>query len=153
MMNGSFSDWQEHWEMDEPDDQPRKNPRAPTVQLSNPWGQPPQSANFHDLATPPKGFLRFFVNRRSAVHETYIIQQARNKRLGLVLAFLLILFAAGIVVFAPAGRQVMSFWVGGALLVFAAGAAGFGRVWANIGNSAVGADQGKGDIKDLRPPS
>ena len=137
--------------MDEPDDQPRKNPRAPTVQLSNPWGAPPQSANFHDLATPPQGFLEQFVDRRSAVHETFIIQQARNKRLGLILAFLLILFAAGIVVFAPEGRQSMSLWVGAALVVFAAGAAGYARVWGKTKNMSFGADQDKSDPP--RPPT
>jgi hypothetical protein len=139
--------------MDEPDNQPDKNGPGTRVRLSNPWDQQPQTADFHDDVTPPQGFLRSFVNRRSAVHETYIIQQARNKRLGLILAFLLILFAAGIVVFAPAGRQSMSFWVGAALLVFAAGAAGFGRVWGKVGNTSFGADQGKRDTEDLRPPS
>ena len=139
--------------MDEPDDQPRKNPRAPTVQLSNPWGAPPQSANFHDLATPPQGFLEQFVDRRSAVHETFIIQQARNKRLGLILAFLLILFAAGIVVFAPAGRQAMSFWVGAALLIFAAGAAGFGRVWGKTKIFSFGADTDQDKSDPPRPPT
>jgi hypothetical protein len=147
------SDRQEHWEMDAPDNQPDKNRPTTSVRLSNPWDQPPQTADFHDMATPPQGFLRSFVNRRSAVHETYIIQQARNKRLGLILAFLLILFAAGIVVFAPAGRQSMSVWVGAALLIFAAGAAGFGRVWGKTKTMSFGADQDKRDLQEPRPPS
>ena len=134
--------------MDEPDNQPDKNRPIPGVRLSNPWDHQPQTARFSDEATPPQGFLRSFVNRRSKVHETYIIQQARNKRLGLILAFLLILFAAGIVVFAPAGRQAMSFWVGAALLVFAAGAAGFGRVWAKTGSFSVGAAKDKRGLKE-----
>jgi hypothetical protein len=91
-------------------------------------------------ADPPE-LLNGFVEERSRVHELYIREQARNKRIGLLLAFILILSAAGIVMFAPEGRQTMSYWVGAALLVFAAGASGFERVWGKTKNISFGADQ------------
>ena len=77
------------------------------------------------------------------MHETYIREQALNKRIGLFLAFFLILGAALIVLFAPEGREVISYWIGMALLVFAAGAVGFGRVWGKVANISFGADQDK----------
>ena len=129
--------------MDEPDDQPPKDSLLSRVLMAAPW-----SLGRHESDAAPPRFLADFVHQRSKVHETFIIQQARNKRLGLILAFLLILFAAGIVVFAPAGRQSMSLWVGAALVVFAAGAAGYARVWGKTKNMSFGADQDKGD-----PPS
>lgn len=84
---------------------------------------------------------RSFIEERSRVHETYLMEEARNKRLGLILAFLLILGAAVIVLFAPEGREMLSYWVGAAMVVFAAGAAGFSRVWANAKLISFGADQ------------
>jgi hypothetical protein len=85
--------------------------------------------------------LADFVDRRSQVHETYIREQAKNKRIGLILAFALILGAAVLLTFAPEGRQTISYWIGAALLVFAAGGAGFGRVWGKTKTISFGADQ------------
>ena len=71
-----------------------------------------------------------FVNERTRLHELYIKEHARNRRLALVLSFLLILVAVAAVLFAPAGREVMSYWIGAALLITAAGASGYGKIWA-----------------------
>lgn len=83
-----------------------------------------------------------FVAERSRVHETYIVEQAKSRRFGLLLAFLLILAAAAAVMFAPEGRQSLSYWIGAALLVFAAGASGFGRVWGKTATFEFSVDRG-----------
>ena len=85
--------------------------------------------------------IKEFVAERSRVHEEYIKQQGRNKRIALVLAFVLILVAAGVVIFAPVGREKLSYWIGAALLIFAAGASGFGRIWGKTNNFSFGADK------------
>jgi hypothetical protein len=113
--------------------------------LSTPWGDGSQSMRFTNIASvvgrEAADGLADFVDRRSQVHETYIREQAKNKRIGLILAFTLILAAAALVTFAPEGRQTISYWIGAALLVFAAGCSGFGRVWGKTKNISFGADQ------------
>ncbi len=58
-----------------------------------------------------------------------------------MIAASLILGAAGLLVFAPEGRETVSYVIGGALSIFAAGAAGFKRVWGKTPITSVGADQ------------
>ena len=87
-----------------------------------------------------------FITERTRLHETYIRQQAINKRIGMILSFILILSAALIVTFAPNDRQNISYWVGASLVVFAGGAVGFGRVWGKAANISFGADQDKREL-------
>jgi hypothetical protein len=82
-----------------------------------------------------------FVKERTRLHELYIKEQERTKRVGLILAAVLILAAAATVLFAPKGREVLSYWMGAALVIFAAGAVGYKRVWGKTANSGFGADQ------------
>jgi hypothetical protein len=89
-----------------------------------------------------------FLTERSRVHERYIIEQERTKRLSLVLSAVLLLAACLIFVFAPTGREVISMWIGAALLVTAAGAAGYKRVWGRSKHMSFGADQKNGDGED-----
>lgn len=84
-----------------------------------------------------------FIKERTRLHEIYIREEFRNKRIGLILSFILILAAAVIVMFAPKGREKMSYWVGSSLVIFAASAGGFGRFWAKAASISFGADQDK----------
>lgn len=123
-----------------------------TVRLAVPWGRPSNfehskpglgwgadqgeldpSANGTGVSTDT------YIRERTRLHETYILEQARTQRLGLVLAFLLILLAATLVVFAPTGRESISYWIGFALVIFAAGASGYGRVWGKTSGLSFGA--------------
>lgn len=108
------------------------------VTLSPPWGRE-QSISLSEHASTIS--VGSFVEERSRVHAIYIREHAKNKRIGLILSAALILLAALIVTFAPEGRQTMSYWIGAALLVFAAGASGFGRIWGKTKNISFGADQ------------
>ena len=91
-----------------------------------------------------------FSRERSRVHEVFICERAKNERLGLVLSFLLILAATSAVLFAPQGRETMSYWLGAALLVFAGGASGFGHVWAKTPGFSFGAGSSSDDAA-IRP--
>jgi hypothetical protein len=125
---------------------------APEIRLSVPWDERvSQVARGHfwnnnsmdinvDL-DDSSGVHNNFIVERTRLHETYIREQARNKRIGLILSFILILAAALIVMFAPKDREKMSYWVGASLVIFAAGAGGFGRVWGKAANISFGADQ------------
>jgi hypothetical protein len=112
----------------------------PRIELSVPWGDPIQ------VGPSGNGSEDLFVKERTRLHELYILQESTNKRIGLILAFLLILVAVLVVVFAPTGRETISYWVGAALIIFAAGAIGFGRVWAKASKISVGADGVKGRL-------
>src|ERR1700760_725633 len=95
----------------------RKNATPPEVRLSAPWG-----------AESPQYIINrqsdVFVEQRTRVHERFILEQAKTRRLALILAAILILAACAVVLFAPPGRETISYWIGAALLIFAAGASG-----------------------------
>ncbi len=71
------------------------------------------------------------------------VEEEKTKRLWLIMAFVAMLAALLILVYAPPGRETLSHWLGGALLIFAAGAAGYKRVWGKAPGFSVGADQDK----------
>ena len=92
--------------------------------------------------------LLAFVMERTALHQAYIREQERTKRIGMVLAAVLILGAAALILFAPEGRETLSYWIGAALVIFAAGAMGYKRVWGKTKNNSFGADQDRRDLSD-----
>ncbi len=71
-----------------------------------------------------------FIEDRTRLHEIYICEQEKTKRLALILSSILFICALFIVVFAPEGREELSYWIGGTLLLFSASAAGYKRLWA-----------------------
>lgn len=112
------------------------------ISLSPPWGTIPQAlgrATRCELDGDAQADL--FIRERTRLHETYLHEEARSRRFGLLLAFMLIVIAATFIQFAPVGREKLSYWIGGALLIFAAGASGFGRVWGRASDISFGADQ------------
>ncbi len=116
--------------------------RSAELKLSCPWGlHQTQEARNMD-----KAFYSNFISERTRVHETYIREQARNKRIGLILSFLLIIAASTIILFAPKGRETLSYWIGAALVIFAAGSVGFSRVLGKAANVSFGADQDKRSV-------
>jgi hypothetical protein len=108
----------------------------PTVRIHNPWNGLEQT--LHDASDRVTGV---FIAERTRLHELYIREQARNKRIALILAAILMLASGALITFAPKGREKLSFWVGGALVIFAAGSAGFGRVWAKGAGVSIGASE------------
>lgn len=66
-----------------------------------------------------------FVRERSAVHTTYILEVQKTRRLGIVCASVLLLIAVVVPVFAPSGREQISWVVSAALFAFAVGAIGY----------------------------
>ncbi len=118
-----------------------------SIRLSAPWGGNQNISNIAYIPDESSPDIHSnFVKERTRLHEVYIREQARNKRIGLVLAFLLILSASLIPLFAPAGRETMSYWIGAALIIIAAGAAGFGRVWGKAASISFGADQDRSNL-------
>ncbi len=82
------------------------------------------------------------------MHKAYIEEQEKTKRLWLVLSVIALLSALALIVFAPEGRETLSYWIGGALLVFSAGAAGFKRVWGKSKVFSLGADQDTNQLEE-----
>jgi hypothetical protein len=108
------------------------------VKISAPWGgkqQFMQSSKLRDSEA-----TKHFVEERSKVHTMFIVEQEKTKRLGLVLSVILLIAAMLIVLFSPEDKEVVSYWIGGALLLFSAGAAGYKRIWAKTPLFEVDAD-------------
>jgi hypothetical protein len=85
--------------------------------------------------------VTLFLAERSRVHEAFIREEARTKRLALIVGA--VLFASGclVIVYAPSGRETVSGIIGAAMLVVAAGTTGYKRVWGRSAVVSVGADQ------------
>lgn len=72
--------------------------------------------------------LETFVRERSAAHTEYIRQTEKTKRMGYGLAAVLLVIAIVVPVFAPAGRETVSWVTSATLALFAAGAFGFSKL-------------------------
>jgi hypothetical protein len=77
-------------------------------------------------------FGRQFVDRRSDVHETYVRECEKTKRLGYALAAGLLALACIIPVVAPQGRETISWMLSACLFVFAAGSMGYTNIWLKM---------------------
>jgi hypothetical protein len=86
-----------------------------------------------------------FITERSRVHEVYIREQEKTKRLSLIISAILFISSCGFYVFAPEDRQSLANWIGAAMLVLSAGAAGYKRLWAKGKDLRIKADQGVGE--------
>lgn len=121
-------------------DPENENDNKSNIRLSTPWGGE-QNIGGYIYNESTAHLHNNFVKERTRLHEVYILEQAKNKRIGLILAFLLILLAALLMLFAPEGKETLSYWIGAALVIFSAGVLGFGRVWGKAANISFGADQ------------
>lgn len=110
------------------------------VHISAPWETDvtqcvmSEGGNFRDVE-------RFLIDR-SRVHERYIVEEAKTKRIALAISAILFLCGCLVIVFAPAGRESLATWIGASMLIVAGGVAGFKRVWAKVPAIDVGADEG-----------
>jgi hypothetical protein len=110
------------------------------VNLSAPWEDNPKSC-FIGSGFQFKSIEQFLIER-TKLHEIYIREEARTKRLSLMLSALLFLAACLVIIFAPESRQTISHWIGAAMFVVAAGVAGYKRVWGKSKILTISADQG-----------
>ncbi len=123
--------------------------RGTSVVLSAPWGGDQGASSGSKTATmclaerADSGLSNRYVKEGTRVHVIYIREEARTRRLGLVLAFLLILAATAVILFAPEEKEVSSYWIGAALIIFASGAVGFSRVWGQAAGGYMRGDMSK----------
>lgn len=109
------------------------------IRLSAPWVDYTvgQSASWSGKADES---VKRFIDERTRVHSLFIQEEARTKRLTLVISATFLLAAMAIILFAPDGREIRSFLLSGVLLVFAAGTFGYKRVYAKTRAGSFGAD-------------
>ncbi|EKD99356.1 MAG: hypothetical protein ACD_22C00284G0006 [uncultured bacterium] len=86
-------------------------------------------------------FMGNFVEERTKLHTICVIETEKTKRISLLIGASLIVIAALIVIFAPIGKEVVSYWIGGSLLIFSAGSVGYKRVLGKTKGFSVSADQ------------
>lgn len=70
------------------------------------------------------GLEALFLQERSRLHELYIREKEKTRRFTIGLSAGLIAIAAVMPLFAPEGRETLSYLLAAALIVFAAGAVG-----------------------------
>jgi hypothetical protein len=68
---------------------------------------------------------KHFITERTRAHEKYIKETETTRRIYIYLATILLIFACVIPVFAPPGREPISYFASLTLLIFSAGAAGY----------------------------
>lgn len=112
------------------------------VYLSVPWLRSGKNIPLQSISRVSRKNASHFISERSRVHETYIREQEKTKRLSLVLAAACFIAGCVVIVFAPADREMLSNWVGAALVIASAGTAGYKRVWGKNDKTSVGADDG-----------
>lgn len=95
-----------------------------TATLSPPWVMDGQ----HRISCSTQAEFDKFIDRRSEVHVLYIRESQRTRRLGMCLAAALLALGCLIPLFAPEGREVLSYWLSAGLFVFAAGAMGYSTI-------------------------
>jgi len=81
-----------------------------------------------------------FIKERTRLHELYIKEQEKTKRISLILAVVLVIISVFLLIFAPKGKETLSYIVCGVLFVFAAGAVGYKRIWGKIPFTEFGAE-------------
>lgn len=107
------------------------------VRLSVPWSRSRENTlpriSRGDTEAQEGRFLepdevKTFIEVRSDLHATYIRETQRTRRFVMALAAMLLALACLIPVFAPEGREALSYWVGIALFLFSGGAAGYSGI-------------------------
>jgi hypothetical protein len=119
-----------------------------SVVLDPPWSEFKRRGLQCKAEGLPENVATEFFVTRTRTHEMYIREQEKTKRLGLILATILILGAAGMLLFAPEGREKLSYWIGAALVIFAAGSVGYQRVWGKTPDISFGADQMRNPVEN-----
>ena len=92
----------------------KRPPPQYTVNLSAPWEVDPRVSCFIGSGFQFKAIEQFLIER-TRLHEVFIREEARTKRLSLALGTLLFLAACLVIVFAPESRQGVANWVGAAM--------------------------------------
>ena len=109
------------------------------VILSAPWG----GANVvSQCYLGDEEGMETFVKQRTRAHALHIREEAKTRRLSLWLAFGLLVLAVLVPLFAPAGRETLSYWIGAALFIFACGAAGYSRAKVKSKPISIEVDRG-----------
>jgi hypothetical protein len=115
-----------------------RKPDAKTeIKLAPPWNDENDAQQYLVLKDHDSEISRRFISERTRLHEKYVLEEARIKRWTLVIACILFLSAIAVILFAPEGRQNFSYWIGGALFVMSAGAAGYKKIWAKTKNKSI----------------
>jgi hypothetical protein len=120
---------------DKPSFEKSSDPEKPRFELTSPWGT--------DAGATMEFSADALIKARTKLHVEALKEGEKTKRLSLVLAAVMVVASLLAVLFAPAGREVVSYWIGATLLVSAAGAAGYKRVWGKSKLMSFGGDEDK----------
>lgn len=103
-------------------------PASSRIELSPPWDAGVQVYGRQNICTQSIADSVHdaeFIRQRTAVHDTYIRETQKTRRLGIICAGVLLVVAVVVPLFAPAGRETVSWTISAALFAFAAGAIGY----------------------------
>ena len=106
--------------------------QARSIGLQVPWGTGTCEFPHRASSDTADETAALFIAVRTRLHETYIRETERSRRLRLVLMFSSIVSAACLRVFAAEGRETSALWWGACIVICAAGLSGYGRVWVRM---------------------
>ena len=97
------------------------------INLTSPWGGlgPNQGTAFVGSKLD-SDTQKHFLSARSKVHETWIIESNKTRRVSLIVSAVLVIAAAALLVFSPKEKEIISYGVAGAIVLLSSGIAGYG---------------------------
>lgn len=113
------------------------------IKISAPWGHTRQGYGSKMGYSKNSKVQENFIKERSRVHLEYIKENEKTKRISLVTSAILLVFGLLIIIYCPTEKQTLSNWIGGSLIILAAGTAGYKQIWAKSKIIEIKADQDK----------
>ena len=89
--------------------------------------------------------IKKFLTERTRLHETYIKEKERTRRIGMIIAAALLALACVLPLLTSEGRETLSYIISAALFVAAAGAFGFTHVSINNKDAEISASSRASD--------
>src|SRR4051794_882274 len=93
-------------------EKPEAEEQDKVVVISVPWSHGASNVPLQSIGRVSREDTKHFISERSRVHETYIREQEKTRRLSLVLAATCFVAGCVVIVFGPAGRETLSNWIG-----------------------------------------
>ena len=119
-----------------------------SIELAVPWGALVNRIGHSYVERPSKTHAidsltaQIFLTSRARVHEQHIVEQGKTKRLAMLISGVALIASLLVLAFTPEHNKELSYWIGGALILTAAGGAGYGRLYAKTGPMELKAQKG-----------
>ncbi|WP_299980533.1 hypothetical protein [uncultured Pseudoteredinibacter sp.] len=84
---------------------------------------------------------KYFIEHQLELEKMKLKEQYKNERLAMILSVVLVLVTILTVFLAPEGKEIISYWVGGALILVIAGILGYTKLSIRSGETKIAANK------------